>query len=291
MSLNFAMIGVAGYIAPRHLNAIQILKHKLLISYDKTSTELVLDKYFPNCKFFNQFSKFKKKFLNIKNKIDYTVILTPNYTHFKYIKFALSNGSNVICEKPLVLTIHHLKQLEKLEIKYKRRDFTTLQLRTLKVIKKLKKKLKNNKKKKFFVKINYITPRGLKYKKTWKGNFKKSGGILFNIGIHLLDLLCYLFGDYKSYKLIKNNKNFSEGKVLFNNTKADFYLSINKKDLKKYSDKKLVVRDFIINNKKIDLFKNSSEAHINCYKEILNKKLFGIQDIKKSIQLTVNLQK
>jgi UDP-N-acetyl-2-amino-2-deoxyglucuronate dehydrogenase len=294
VNLNFACIGVAGYIAPRHLQAIKSLKHNLILSYDKKDAAGILDKYFPNSLFFNQLSSFKKKFISFKKKINYTIILTPNSTHFAYIKFALSNGSNVICEKPLVLTIHHLKQLEKLEIKYNRRVFTILQLRTLKVIKKLKQKLKIdkiNKNKKNYIKINYITPRGLKYKKTWKGNFKKSGGILFNIGIHLLDLLCYLFGDYKSYKLIKNNKDFSEGKVLFNNTKADFYLSINKKDLKKYSDKKLVVRDFIINGKKIDLFKNSSEAHINCYKEILNKKLFGIQDIKKSIQLTVNLLK
>jgi len=291
MPLNFAMIGVAGYIAPRHLQAIQKLKHNLLISYDKANAELILNKHFPNCKFFNQFSEFKKKFLNIKKKINYTVILTPNYTHFKYIKFALSNGSNVICEKPLVLSIHHLKKLERLEIKYNRRVFTVLQLRTLKVIKKLKQKLKIDKKRKNYIKINYITPRGLKYKKTWKGNFKKSGGILFNIGIHLLDLLCYLFGDYKSYKLIKNNKDFIEGNVLFNGTKADFYLSINKKDLKKYKEKKLVVRDFIINGKKIDLFKNSIEAHTNCYKEILNKKLFGIQDVKKSIQLALDLKK
>ena len=291
MPLNFAVIGVAGYIAPKHLQAIQTLKHNLLISYDKVSTELILDKYFQNCRFFNQFSKFKKKFIKLKNKINYTVILTPNYTHFKYIKFALSYGSNVICEKPLVLTTNHLKQLEKLEIKYNRKVFTILQLRTLKVIKKLKQQINKNKNKKNYVKINYITPRSMKYKKTWKGNLKKSGGILFNIGIHSLDLLCYLFGDYKDYRLIKNNQNVNAGKVLFNNANAYFYLSINKQDLKKYMKDKPVVRDFIVNVKKIDLFKNSSQAHIKCYKEILNKKFFGIEEVKKSIQLAIDLQK
>jgi len=289
MSLNFAIVGINGYIASKHLQAIQCLKHNLLISYDKVRSELKINKYFCHSIFFNKFSKFKKKFQKIKGEIDYTVILTPNYTHFKYIKFALENRTNVICEKPLVLKRHHLNQLVKLEAKFKRRVFTILQLRTLKVIKKLKKSLKKNKNKKNIVKINYITPRDEKYKKTWKGNLNKSGGILFNIGIHLLDLLCYLFGDYKSYKLIKNNKNYSQGKITFYNTEADFYLSINKKDLG--TSKNPVVRDFIINKKKIDLFKDSSRGHINCYKQILNNHSFGINDVKRSILLANDLQK
>ena len=289
MSLNFAIIGINGYIASKHLEAIQYLKHNLLISYDKARSELKINKYFHRSIFFNKFYKFKKKFQNINGEIDYTVILTPNYTHFKYIKFALENRTNVICEKPLVLKRYHLNQLEKLEAKFNRRVFTILQLRTLKVIKKLKKSLKINKNQKNIIKINYITPRDSKYKKTWKGNFNKSGGILFNIGIHLLDLLCYLFGDYKSCKLIKNNKNYNQGKITFDNVKADFYLSINKKDLRK--SKKPVVRDFIINGKKIDLFKDSSKGHINCYKQILNHQFFGINDVKKSILLANDLQK
>ena len=285
--INFAIIGVAGYIAPKHLQAIRLLKHNLLISYDKK--KIAPDIYFSNSKHYNKFSEFKNKFINFKNKINYTIILTPNNTHFKYIKFALSNGSDVICEKPLVLTNRHLIQIEKFEKKFNRKVFTIFQLRTLKVIKQLRKSLEISNKKNY-VKINYITPRGSKYKKTWKGNFDKSGGILFNIGIHLLDLLCYLFGDFKSFKLTKNYKNSCQGKVVFKNAESLFYLSINKKDLKKYKGKS-VVRDFIINGKKIDLFKNSSKAHINCYKEILNEKSFGIKDVKKSIQLAINLQK
>ena len=287
--INFAIIGIAGYVAPKHLQAIRLLKHNLLISYDISKKKLVLDRYFSNSKHYNKFYKFKKQFLNFKNKINFTVILTPNYTHFKYIKFALSNGSDVICEKPLVLRNFHLIEIEKLEKKFNRKVYTILQLRTLKVIKQLKQSLKISNKKNY-VKINYITPRGLKYKKTWKGNFDKSGGILFNIGIHLLDLLCYLFGEYKSYKLITNNKNFNQGNVVFNNTIVEFNLSINRKDLKK-NKSNTVIRDFIINGRRIDLFKNSSNAHLNCYKEILNKKSFGIEDVKKSIQLAINLQK
>jgi len=283
--IHFAIIGIAGYVAPKHLQAIRLLKHNLLISYDINKKKKFLGNYFLNSLHYNKFNKFKKKFLEFKNKINFTIILTPNYTHYKYIKFALSNGSNVICEKPLVLTSDHLKQLEKLEVKYNRKVYTILQLRTLRVIKNIKIRKKKN-----YVKINYITPRGLRYKKTWKGNLKKSGGILFNIGIHLLDLLCYLFGDYKSCKLIVNNKYYNQGKILFNNAEVDFYLSINKKDLNMYKGKS-TVKDFIINGKKIDLFKNSSAAHISCYKEILNKNYFGIKEVKKSTELAIDLLK
>lgn len=290
MSLNFAIIGVNGYIASRHLEALKFLNHNLLISYDKVATKLVVAKYFPKSLFFKNFLQFKKFFFRIKNKIDYMVILTPNYTHFKYIKFALENKTNVICEKPLVLNANHLNKLEILEIKYKCRVFTILQLRTLNVIKELKKKLKTNRNKKNIVNINYITPRGSKYKQTWKGNYDKSGGILFNIGIHLLDLLCYLFGNYEYCKLIKSSKNSKQGIVKFNKADANFYLSINKKDINK-KRKKSVIRDFIINGKKIDLFEKSSKTHIDCYNEIISKKSFGIKDVKKSIQLAIDLQK
>ncbi len=289
MSLNFAIIGVAGYIAPRHLAAIKELGHNLSLSYDISDTVGILDRYFPKSLFFNQFNQFSKKFTNKKTKIDYTVILTPNFTHFKFIKFALSNGSNVICEKPLVLSTNHLKQLKKLEIKYNRKVFTILQLRTLEVVKKLYKEVKSSKKK-HYIKINYITPRGEWYQSVWKGDIKKSGGVLFNIGIHLLDVLCYLFGDYKDYSLIKLDNNCAKGSISFTNAKANFYLSINKKDLKNYKGKN-VVRDFIINKKKIDLVKNFERAHTDSYKAIIENGSFDLKTVKKAIHLAIDLQK
>ena len=289
MNLNFACIGVAGYIAPRHLQAIKNTKNNLLFSYDKSDTVGILDKYFPNSLFFNEFYAFKKKFINSKKKIDYTVILTPNYTHFKYIKFALSNKSNVICEKPLVLTNYHLKQIEKLEKKYNKKVFTILQLRTLEVIKSLYKEIQKSKKN-HNVLINYITPRGQWYQKSWKGNIKKSGGVLFNIGIHLLDVLCYLFGDYLKYNISKKNDYSVKGSIEFKNAKANFNLSIDKKDLKKYKNKK-VVRDFIIDNKKMDLVKNFEQAHTDSYKAIIEKKDFGLNIVKKAIKLAIDLDK
>ena len=246
-SYNFAIIGVTGYISSRHLLAIKNLNHNLLVSFDKNDSAGILDKYFPKSFFYNKFSSFKKKFNSLK-KIDYTVILTPNYTHLQYIKFALSNGSNVICEKPLVISSNHLRQIEKLEKKYNKKVYTILQLRTLGAVKSLREQIQKSKNY-HKIKVNYITPRGHWYQNSWKGDPKKSGGIIFNIGIHLLDVLCFLFGDYTDCFLIKKKKDSVKGKVKFKNEEADFYLSNNKQDLKKYKSKK-VVRDFFIGKKK-----------------------------------------
>ena len=138
--MNFAFIGVASYIAPRHFHAIKSLNNKLLISYDIHDNVGILDRYFPDALHFNDFKKFEKKFKKLKKKIDFLVIATPNYLHYRYIKFALINKVQVICEKPLVISTYHFKKIEKLEIKHKRNVFSILQIRTLKAVKDLKKK-------------------------------------------------------------------------------------------------------------------------------------------------------
>jgi UDP-N-acetyl-2-amino-2-deoxyglucuronate dehydrogenase len=284
--LNFCIIGVAGYIAQKHLQAIKTLGHHLLISYDLNDNVGILDKYFPHSIFFNNYNKFNKKFKKLRKKIDYLVVLTPSYLHYKYIKFGLRHKINVICEKPLVLSFKDLQKIEKLEKQYHKKVFTILQLRTLKVIQQLKKTINMNK---FYdVSINYIAPRGHWYQSSWKANNRKSGGILFNIGIHLFDLVCYLFQDLHSCTTTSLNTNLAKGKILFKNAKVNFNLSIQKKDLKK--NNKPVIRDFIINKKKIDLVQNSEKAHINCYKQIIKQKNFAIDTVKPSIILATKLK-
>jgi UDP-N-acetyl-2-amino-2-deoxyglucuronate dehydrogenase len=286
---NFAIIGVGGYVAKRHLYAIKFLKHNLLLSYDKSETVGILDEYFPNCLFYNNFSNFKKKIVSLKKKIDYLVILSPNNTHYFYIKFALSIGLNVICEKPLVLTKGHLNKVELLQKKYNRKVYTILQLRNLSIIKKLKKKLSLTKK--FHeVTVNYITPRGKWYENTWKGIERKSGGILFNIGIHLIDILSYIFEEVKSYKLIIIKKDSVKGNIYFKNARVNFLLSTNQNDLKIHNRNE-AIREFIINKKKINLSYNFELAHLDCYKKILQDKYFSFASVKKGIELALLLKK
>ena len=290
---NFCLIGVAGYVAKKHLYSIKKLNQRLLISYDPNDNVGILDSYFPDSLFFSNFSSFKKNFNKFKKKINYTVITTPNYLHFKYIKFALSNGSHVICEKPLVISLQHLNEIEKLEKKYKRNVYTIMQLRTLSEIKQLKKKLTISKYKNYNISIEYLTPRGQWYEQSWKGNEKKSGGILFNIGIHLIDLLCYLFGKCTKVKIFVSDEKSVKGSISFNRAKALFRLSINKQKLKRLKTSKSVVRDFIINNKKIDLAKNFDKAHIDCYSQILASKrnVFTTKHVKESLKVVLDLKK
>jgi UDP-N-acetyl-2-amino-2-deoxyglucuronate dehydrogenase len=288
---NFCLIGVAGYIAKKHLFSIKKLKQKLLLSYDPNDSVGLLDSFFPNSLFFCKFSLFKKNYYKLRKKIDYTIIATPNYLHFKYIKFALSNGSNVICEKPLVISLRHLKKIQELEKKYKKKVYTIMQLRTLDEVNRLKKKI--NKKKNYNILIDYVTPRGQWYEQSWKGNVRKSGGILFNIGIHLIDLLTYLFGKHTKVKIIYSERKSIKGLVFFNNARALFNLSINNKKLFKYKKSKSVIRDFFINDKKIDLAKNFDDSHTDCYLKILEKKdnIFTVSNVKKSLELVLDLKK
>jgi len=290
---NFCLIGVAGYVAKKHLYSIKQLKQKLLISYDPNDNVGILDSYFPDSLFFSNFSIFEKNFNRLKKKINYTIITTPNYLHFKYIKFALSNGSHVICEKPLVISLKHLNEIEKLEKKYKRNVYTIMQLRTLSEIKQLKKKLTTYKNKNYNISIDYLTPRGQWYEQSWKGNEKKSGGILFNIGIHLIDLLTYLFGKYTKVKIFKSDKKSVKGSVSFNRAKALFSLSIDNKKLKRLKTSKSVIRDFFVNNKKIDLAKNFDKTHLDCYLQILasKKNIFTTKNVKDSLKVVIDLKK
>lgn len=158
-----------------------------------------------------------------------------------------------------------------------------MQLRTFDEIKKIKKNINVNKK--YNINIRYITPRGMWYNSSWKGSIKKSGGIIFNIGIHLLDLLCYLFGNYQSCKIIELKKDLARGTIDFSNAKAKFYLSIRQ------TRKIKVVRDFIINNNKINLVKNFEKAHIDCYRDIIKYKKFNLNSVKNSIKLAEELNK
>lgn len=288
---NFCLIGVAGYVAKKHLFSIKKLKHQLLLSFDPNDSVGLLDSFFPDSLFFCKFSLFKKNYYKLRKKIDYTVIATPNYLHFKYIKFALSNGSNVICEKPLVISLRHLNKIEELEKKYKKKVYTIMQLRTVPEISSLKKKLNN--KKNYNILINYVTPRGQWYEQAWKGNVRKSGGILFNIGIHLIDLLTYLFGRHTKVKIINSDQKSIKGLVYFNNARALFNLSINNNKLLKHKTSKSIIRDFTINGKKIDLAKNFDDMHTGCYLIILQNKdnIFSIDSVKNSLKLVLDLKK
>ena len=284
MTLKFAIIGCAGYVAPRHLKAIKKTGNELIAAYDINDSVGILDSYFPNCKFFKTENEFKKFILN--NKIDFTSICSPNYLHNKHCKLALNIHSNVICEKPLVLYDRSIPILKELENKTNKKIYNILQLRLHPTIKKIKKTIDKNK---FYnVDLSYITPRGDWYHKSWKGDKKKSGGIETNIGIHFFDMLIWMFGNINNHKIIYRDNQTSIGILELDNATVNFKLSINRKELKDFNVD--FYRSIKINGNEIRFDNIFGDLHVISYKEIFKGKGFGIDEVIPSISLATNIR-
>ena len=255
MVKNFALLGAAGYIAPRHLKAIKETGNNLLCAHDPHDSVGILDSYFPEAEFFTEFEGFDHFFKEGKraggqegrgkdlsqkvhrSEVDFVSICSPNYLHEAHIKWALQSGADVICEKPLVLNPSSIDELEKLEQKTGKKVFTIQQLRLHPEILKLKtsqltnspvNQLTNPRKR---VVLKYITPRGAWYHNSWKGDQSKSGGIAMNIGIHFFDLLLWLFGPVEKSEVIKLDNLRGQGRLILKNADVEWFLSIEAGDV------------------------------------------------------------
>lgn len=287
MKKNFSIIGLAGFVSKRHIHAIKETGNDLVSGMDYHDNVGFLDFYFPRCSFFTNYERYERYLGKYSKKIDYISICTPNYLHDTHIRLGLNNGIDVICEKPLVINEKNLKYLKKVEKKNNRKINCILQLRLHQETKKIiinKKKIRN-------IDITYISPRGKWYYESWKGDDKKSGGIETNIGIHLFDLLFYIFGEYSDIKVFLRKKNISSGILYFGLTKVRWYLSIDKEDLKYFHNNKKNVREFKVGKKKIDFSKSFNNLHTESYKHILKGNGFGIDDVSNSIKLVNYIKK
>ncbi len=195
---NFALIGVAGFIAPRHLQAIRDTGNNLVAALDKFDSVGIMDSYFPKADFFTEFERFDRHLEKLKRqqkKVDFISICSPNYLHDSHIRFALRHEADAICEKPLVLNPWNLEALLEIERETGKKVYTILQLRLHPAIQALKKEIESAPKDKHFkVNLTYITSRGNWYQRSWKGEEAKSGGIATNIGVHFFDMLIWIFG-------------------------------------------------------------------------------------------------
>ena len=195
---NFAIIGVGGYIAPRHLKAIKDTGNNLLSAYDRFDSVGIMDSYFPDAAFFTEqelFDRHNAKLQRTENRLDYVSVCTPNYLHDSHTRYGLRLGCDVICEKPIVLNPWNIDALEKMEQETGHNVYTILQLRLHDSIVALKKKIDEGPKDKVYdVDLTYITSRGLWYYTSWKGDVHKSGGVATNIGVHFYDMLSWIFG-------------------------------------------------------------------------------------------------
>src|ERR1017187_3462263 len=295
---NFAMIGIAGYIAPRHLQAIKDTGNNLVAAMDTHDSVGILDKYYPDVSFFTEFERFDRHAEKLKRKskeseINYVTICSPNFLHDAHIRFALRIGADAICEKPLVLNPWNLDALEELEGIYGKKVNTILQLRVHPALMQLKESItakKENVKKEVI--LTYITSRGLWYHFSWKGVKEKSGGIATNIGIHLFDLLIWLFGDLQKSEVYYSDPYKIGGFLELKDANVRWFLSLDRNDLPKKAtdDKKLTFRSINVNGEEIQFSEGFTDLHTKVYERTLAGNGFGIKDARASIKLVYNIR-
>ena len=294
---NFALIGAAGYIAPRHLKAIKDTNNNLLAALDKFDSVGVMDSYFPNADFFVEFERFDRHIEKIKRQqnihLDYVSICTPNYLHDSHIRMALRRGADAICEKPLVLNPWNVDALSAIEKETGQNIYTILQLRLHPSIIALKKKIENGPKDKIYdVDLTYITSRGNWYDISWKGDESKSGGIATNIGVHFYDMLSWVFGEVKTNIVHLREKDKSAGFLEFEKARVRWFLSIDENSLPKVVREKgqRTYRSIVVGDDEIEFSGGFTELHTQSYKEILKGKGFGLKDARQSIEIVHDIR-
>src|SRR5512133_3465333 len=232
---NFGIIGVAGYIAVRHLNAIKETGNNLLASLDKFDSVGRIDSYFPESDFFVEFERFDRHFDKLKRsgtKIDYVSICSPNYLHDSHIRFALRHHADAICEKPIVLNPWNIDALQEIERETGNKIYTVLQLRLHPKIVELRDRIKNGPAGKIYdIDMSYITSRGNWYNISWKGDVQKSGGVATNIGIHFFDMLTWIFGSTKKNIVHISEPHKTAGYLELENARVRWYLSLDYNDI------------------------------------------------------------
>lgn len=288
---NFALIGAAGYIAPRHYKAIRDTGNTLLAAYDPFDNVGIIDSYFPQTAFFTEYERFDRHISKLQrsdNKIDYTTVCSPNYLHDSHIRFALRSGTHVVCEKPLVLNPWNAEALLDIEKETGRRVNNVLQLRLHPNIIKLKQQVEASAADKVFdFDLTYITARGNWYYTSWKGDVAKSGGIATNIGIHFFDMLTWVFGEVKSNVVHLHTHDRAAGYLEFGKARVRWFLSINPDTLPDTVKAKglTTYRSMVLQGEEIEFSDGFADLHTKAYEEILQGKGYGIADALPSIHI------
>jgi len=293
---NFGLIGVAGYIAVRHLKAIKDTGNNLLASLDRFDSVGLIDSYFPKSDFFVEFERFDRHFDKLKRtgtKIDYVSICSPNYLHDSHIRFALRHQADAICEKPIVLNPWNVDALQEIENETDKKIFTVLQSRLHPRIIELRNKIMNGPKDKIYdIDLTYVTSRGNWYFISWKGDVQKSGGVATNIGIHFFDMLSWIFGKTKKNIVHLSKYNKAAGYLELENARVRWYLSLDHNDLPSAAKEKgqRTFRSIKVDGEEIEYSEGFTELHTLTYKEILAGRGFGLQDARQSVEIAYTIR-
>jgi len=291
---NFALTGAAGYVAPRHLKAIRDTGNRLVAAVDPHDAVGVLDRYAFDVRFFTEFERFDRHLEKLRRRgagerVDYVSICSPNYLHDAHIRLALRVGAHAICEKPLVINPWNLDALEELEAETGCRVNTVLQLRLHPSLAALHERIQSSfASRTHDVSLTYVTARGPWYDTSWKGSDERSGGIVTNIGIHLFDLLLWLFGRMSSCEVHTREAKRMSGFLELERARVRWFLSTDMADLPFAAEPgvKTTYRSIRIDGEELEFSEGFTDLHTRLYEETLAGRGFGIAESRPAIELS-----
>ena len=291
----FALIGAAGYVAPRHMKAIKEVGGDLACAFDPADSVGVIDSHFPDARFFTEFERFDRHIDKIGREgrgVDYVSVCSPNYLHDAHARFGLRSGADVICEKPLVLNPWNLDGLQEMEQHTGKRLYTILQLRLHPAILALKERIDAAPADQMFeVDLTYITSRGAWYFVSWKGDEAKSGGIATNIGVHFYDMLSFVFGDLQASHVHLRTPGHAAGYLEFKRARVRWFLSVDRNDLPSHTPEgQTTYRSITVNGDEVEFSGGFTDLHTLSYQDVLNGGGFGIDVVRPSIELVSNIR-
>ena len=297
MSKNFAITGAGGFVAPRHLKAIQDTGNRLVAAVDPHDAVGILDRFSFDVRFFTEFERFDRHLEKLRrgspgDRVDYVSICSPNYLHDAHIRLALRVGADAICEKPLVINPWNLDGLQEIERETSRRVFTVLQLRLHPDLIALKARLDEDRNKMHVVTLTYITGRGRWYNVSWKGSEERSGGVVTNIGIHFFDLLLWLFGDVEESIVLNREPTKASGILQLQRAHVRWSLSTDIRDLP-FSPKaggKTTFRSIRVDGSEIEFSEGFVDLHTKVYQHVLDGGGFGVDDARPAITLAHHIR-
>ena len=294
---NFAMTGVAGFVAPRHLAAIAETGNRLVAAIDPHDAVGILDRYAFDARFFTEIERFDRHLEKLRRgpdetRVNYVSICSPNYLHDSHIRLALRVGADVICEKPLVINPWNLDALQELEAETGRRVNTVLQLRLHPDLVALKARLDQDDSGHHDVCLTYITTRGRWYDVSWKGSEERSGGIVTNIGIHFFDLLLWLFGPAASCDVHLREPHRVAGMLDLKHARVTWFLSTDPADLPfaRQPGVRATHRSITVDGVEIEFSDGFTGLHTRVYEAVLAGRGFGIDEARQSIELSARIR-
>jgi UDP-N-acetyl-2-amino-2-deoxyglucuronate dehydrogenase len=295
---NFALIGAAGYVAPRHMKAIKETENVLVAALDKNDSVGIIDSYFPDADFFTEFERFdrhvdKRRRMRDGRQVDFVSICSPNYLHDSHIRFALRSGADAICEKPLVLNPWNIDALQEIERDTGNTVSTILQLRLHPAIVALRERVQiENTDTKHDVDLTYITSRGHWYLQSWKGDVKKAGGIATNIGVHFFDMLHFIFGEQQDNIVHLSTDTKAAGYLEYEHARVRWFLSVDIEDVpeKQRVAGQRTYRSITVDGDEIEFSGGFADLHVRSYEAILAGAGFGLEDNRVAIQTVAHIR-